>query len=622
MSIDNSFPSIDINSPNELHNENPLLAAQQSNKKNNCNSSDINDLKDKTNGNEENDKNDNKVNTFDIPTDRIMTNGNENGIYKSYKEEPENTERIKILNTNQETAGALIEENPLPLVKIKSIVFPNIHENKKQSDDHLIANLQENNIGTLEIQLGPSSQSQDIAISQPHIEEEPEPELKLTKLIFMIINLSLGYFFFSYQLSVFNPVQQNISFDLGWDADKKTIYISVLAAIVPSGNLIGAFIMGKIASIIGRRKSMIIYDVLALLGLSIQMIANTYSLIVGRFLAGMGNGGFMVIVPLYIKEFTPAKYKGIGSAAFNISFQLGLVTSFALGLNISPIDKPDLVWWRIMFALPSIVLITNLICLLTVFNKDTPVFKLYQKDREGCIDSLKEIYLTEEGAIKAADQLEKDLHQKETEEVHDFKDLFTNRFKQQILLALILMSSFHVSILTIIINFSTLIFLRTLPPESASFFSLMLAICLLAGAICSIFIFGRISNKTILIVCFSVIVCCLFAFSICEYVNVTEPEKYILMFFCFNVGSTLFIIFKIHPELLPDIGVGFVSLLQQAIGITVIITFPTMLKSTLVLEWSIMFYTFINLLILIFVIVFYKETNGLTRIEVTDLYNS
>ena len=225
-------------------------------------------------------------------------------------------------------------------------------------------------------------------------------------MIFLLIILSLGYFFFSYELSVFNPVQQNISFDLNWTPEEKTIFISVIAAMVPAGNLVGAFIMGKVTSTIGRRKSYIIYDIIAIVGISIQMIANTYSMIVGRFIAGMGNGGFMVIVPLYIKEYTPIKYKGIGSSLFNIMFHLGLVTSFSLGMNISPIDKADFVWWRVMFVTPSSVLIINLICLLTVFNKDTPVYLFSIDDKEGCIESLKEIYENADDVNIIVDKLE------------------------------------------------------------------------------------------------------------------------------------------------------------------------------------------------------------------------
>ena len=110
------------------------------------------------------------------------------------------------------------------------------------------------------------------------------------------------------------------------------------------------------------------------------------------------------------------------------------------------------------------------------------------------------------------------------------------------------------------------------------------------------------------------------SFSLCEYFQITEPEKYILMFLCFVIGSSIFIIFKIHPELLPDIGISFVSLFQQTIGIVVVITFPTMIKSFLRLEWTIMFYAALNSLILILIIAFYKDTHGLTLVEVVDLY--
>merc|ERR1719281_840674 len=48
------------------------------------------------------------------------------------------------------------------------------------------------------------------------------------------------------------------------------------------------------------------------------------SILLGRTLAGVGNGFFLTVMPLYASELTPEKYRGISITIFQLSITIGI----------------------------------------------------------------------------------------------------------------------------------------------------------------------------------------------------------------------------------------------------------------------------------------------------------
>jgi len=268
--------------------------------------------------------------------------------------------------------------------------------------------------------------------------DNPEYKLRMCNLFFLMVNISIGYFMIGYEVGVFNQIQENVNTDLGWDAEEKKLYLAIISVMVPVGAVFGSVIMGKSAHNIGRKNAYIIWDCIIIVGIAITMIANTYSMIIGRLICGFGVGGFVVLVPMLMKEFVPDKYEGYGAAMYAICFNIGLLTSFALGINIPDITKPDFVWWRIMYAFPSILILTNIILLLTKYTQETPIYLLTIDNREACIESYKQIYEEEEDILKVIVDLEHHLKKKKEAEEITYGILCGPRFSKQLFIGFIL----------------------------------------------------------------------------------------------------------------------------------------------------------------------------------------
>ena len=56
----------------------------------------------------------------------------------------------------------------------------------------------------------------------------------------------------------------------------------------------------------GRRKSMIISDAVAIIGISLTLCGPIECLIIGRFIVGIAIGIMCTSVPLYVNEITPS----------------------------------------------------------------------------------------------------------------------------------------------------------------------------------------------------------------------------------------------------------------------------------------------------------------------------
>ncbi|MBV9939313.1 MAG: MFS transporter, partial [Acidobacteriaceae bacterium] len=97
--------------------------------------------------------------------------------------------------------------------------------------------------------------------------------------------------------------------------------LGVTVAIALLGTVIGSLVAGIPGDRYGRRDSlrgMAVLYLLSALGCAIAW--DWYSLLVFRFIGGLGIGGSSVLGPMYIAEIAPAKWRGrlVGFFQFNV----------------------------------------------------------------------------------------------------------------------------------------------------------------------------------------------------------------------------------------------------------------------------------------------------------------
>lgn len=83
-----------------------------------------------------------------------------------------------------------------------------------------------------------------------------------------------------------------------------------VTAVVAAGAGLGALIGGNMASVFGRKTTMIITDVTTILSVIPTLYKNLYTILIGRLILGVCVGINSSVVPLYIREVTPLKLTG------------------------------------------------------------------------------------------------------------------------------------------------------------------------------------------------------------------------------------------------------------------------------------------------------------------------
>lgn len=85
------------------------------------------------------------------------------------------------------------------------------------------------------------------------------------------------------------------------------------------GAAVGSLVSGLTSDKYGRKKPIMFADILFTLGAILMAVAPTIpTLMVGRFLVGLGVGIAAQIVPLYLSEVAPVEIRG-QLVAFNVA---------------------------------------------------------------------------------------------------------------------------------------------------------------------------------------------------------------------------------------------------------------------------------------------------------------
>ena len=94
----------------------------------------------------------------------------------------------------------------------------------------------------------------------------------------------------------------------------------LVSSIYTLGGLLGALSAGTCSTKFGRLVTMRLIAIFFILGPAFESLANSFAVIsVGRFLSGLGAGGAIVVVPIYIAEVAPPKEKGLFGALTQVS---------------------------------------------------------------------------------------------------------------------------------------------------------------------------------------------------------------------------------------------------------------------------------------------------------------
>ena len=153
---------------------------------------------------------------------------------------------------------------------------------------------------------------------------------------------ALGGLLFGFDTAVISGTTGQLS--QVFDLSSKSLGITVSIAIW--GTVVGAMLAGFPGERYGRRDSLRIMALFYLTSaLGCALAWSWWSLVVFRFIGGLGIGGSSVLAPMYIAEVAPAKWRGrlVGLFQFNVVF--GILLAYFSNYLIA-LAHPGSVEWR------------------------------------------------------------------------------------------------------------------------------------------------------------------------------------------------------------------------------------------------------------------------------------
>ncbi|KAJ6036514.1 hypothetical protein N7540_000793 [Penicillium herquei] len=179
---------------------------------------------------------------------------------------------------------------------------------------------------------------------------------------------SIGGLLFGYDQGVISGVLVMHNFaahfpKLASDAGLRGWVVSIMTL----GAMCGAFINGPISDRLSRRWSILLANIIFLIGSVIQCSAQNLSMLfVGRFIFGTGIGMLAMVCPLYLSELAPPNIRGALVALQQLSITFGIMISFWINYGTQYIGGTgvgqSVAAWRIPLALqclPSLILATG-----------------------------------------------------------------------------------------------------------------------------------------------------------------------------------------------------------------------------------------------------------------------
>ncbi|KAK3711692.1 hypothetical protein LTR37_009469 [Vermiconidia calcicola] len=174
----------------------------------------------------------------------------------------------------------------------------------------------------------------------------------------------------------------NFQADYGLAGLEEVPFANLSANIVTTlqcGCFVGALAAGPIADRIGRRFSLMVAAVFAIVGTIMQAAASgeIAAIFVGRFVAGLGVGGASMVTPLYVSENAPRAIRGGLTGIYQLFITMGIMLAFWINYGCSLNVTGDAIYVipLCMQGLPAVLLFFSMF-----FCNESPRW-LARKDR-------------------------------------------------------------------------------------------------------------------------------------------------------------------------------------------------------------------------------------------------
>ena len=143
-----------------------------------------------------------------------------------------------------------------------------------------------------------------------------------------------------------------------YSADELALLQANIVSLYQAGAFFGSLFAYGTSYFLGRRKSLLLFITVFILGAGIMLAANGERglgpILAGRVLAGLGVGGASNMVPIYISELAPPAVRGRLVGIYELGWQIGGLVGFWINYGVNTTLAPSHTQWLIPFAVQLI----------------------------------------------------------------------------------------------------------------------------------------------------------------------------------------------------------------------------------------------------------------------------
>ncbi|XP_022616439.1 solute carrier family 2, facilitated glucose transporter member 4 [Seriola dumerili] len=325
-------------------------------------------------------------------------------------------------------------------------------------------------------------------------------------LALSVFTAVLGSLEFGYNIGVINSPQKIIEEDYNatWvhrygepiPTGTLTSLWSLSVAIFPIGGMLSSFCVGFVSEWLGRRKAMLINNLLAFIGgsmMGLSKLCRSFEMMIfGRFIIGAFCGLASGLTPMYVGEIAPTSLRGALGTLHQLAIVTGILIAQILSLE-SLMGSEDL--WPVLMGLT--VVPTVLQMALLPFCPESPRFLYIVRCQEHHAKSgLRRLTGRQEVGDMLA-EMKEEKRRMDMERKVSILELFRSPlYRQPTIISILLQLSQQLSGINAIFYYSTDIF-RKAGVQSADYATIGAGLVNCAFTVVSLFLVERMGRRTL-----------------------------------------------------------------------------------------------------------------------------
>ncbi len=376
------------------------------------------------------------------------------------------------------------------------------------------------------------------------------------------------------------------------------------------GTVLGALTSGALGQKIGGREALRIMAILYVISaIGCGFAWNWDSLLVFRFIGGIGIGGSSVLGPVYIAELAPAKWRGRLVGLFQINIVIGILLAYVTNYFIATLNLHGTEWrWQFgIAALPSAIF---LVLLYTIPRSSRWLLT------SGRVDEAREV-LRMMGSPNTEEELREIQDSIRLEKGVTSEPLFQRKLRLPIFLAISIGMFNQLSGINAILYYQNLIFDKAGYSAMSGYRQAAIVGAMnLAATFLGMSLIDKLGRKTLLLIGAVGTAVCLSGVAAIFFTNSHQGLLLYLLivyiaFFAISQGAVIWVyIAEVFPTRVRAKGQSLGSGSHWVMNAIIALIFPLLAKSS----GGIPFAFFAAMMVLQFIVVlfFYPETKGRT----------